>query len=187
MDSKTWLDDYFARYKSAAFDSSIYPTLVAFRDLALEVRAAGKKLMFAGNGASASISSHARVDFSKQAKVRSLDFNEPNLITAFSNDYGYENFMARAVEAFADAGDVLVLISVSGSSPNCVEAAKYARSRGLKVVTFTGKKADNPLKALGDINFWFDSAAYNVVECVHMMWLCTVIDMIVGKAEYSVN
>lgn len=182
-----WLDAYFDRYKSAAFEPEIYVNLCAFRDLVLEVRSRGNKMMFAGNGASASIASHARVDFSKQGKCRSLDFNEPNLITAFSNDYGFENFMARATEFFADDGDILVLISVSGTSPNCVEAAKYARSRGLKVVSFTGKKSDNPLRQLSDISFWIDSAAYNIVECTHMMWICTVVDMVIGEAEYSVT
>lgn len=182
-----WLDRYFDRYKSASFQAEIYPKLIAFRDLVLQVRASGKKMMFAGNGASASIASHARVDFTKQGKCRSLDFNEPNLITAFANDYGFENFMARATEFFADDGDVLVLVSVSGTSPNCVEAAKYARSRGLKVVSFTGKKADNPLRQLSDIDFWIDSAAYNIVECTHMLWICTVVDMVVGEAEYSVT
>ncbi|MBL8562993.1 MAG: SIS domain-containing protein [Gemmobacter sp.] len=182
-----WLDRYFDRYKSASFQAEIYPKLIAFRDLVLQVRASGKKMMFAGNGASASIASHARVDFTKQGKCRSLDFNEPNLITAFANDYGFENFMARATEFFADEGDVLVLVSVSGTSPNCVEAAKYARSRGLKVVSFTGKKADNPLRQLSDIDFWIDSAAYNIVECTHMLWICTVVDMVVGEAEYSVT
>lgn len=182
-----WLDGYFKRYTSAAFEPAHYETLIAFRDLVLETRAAGKKLMFAGNGASASIASHARVDFTKQGKCRSLDFNEPNLITAFANDYGFENFMARATEFFADAGDVLVLVSVSGTSPNCVEAAKYAKERGLKVVSFTGKSPDNPLRALSDIGFWMDSAAYNIVECTHMLWICTVVDMVVGEAEYSVT
>jgi D-sedoheptulose 7-phosphate isomerase len=95
--------------------------------------------------------------------------------------------MARATEFFADDGDVLVLISVSGTSPNCVKAAEYARSRGLTVVSFTGKSPDNPLRNLSDIGFWLDSAAYNVVECTHMLWICTVVDMVVGKAEYSVT
>lgn len=187
VETKAWLDAYFARYTSAAFTEAVYPSLIAFRDLALTTRATGKKMMFAGNGASASIAAHGRVDFTKQAKVRSIDFNEPNLITAFSNDLGFEHFMARAVEAFADDGDVLVVLSVSGESQNCVNAAAYARERGLKVVTFTGKRADNPLRALGDIDFWIDSFAYNVVECTHMIWMCAVIDMVIGKAEYPVK
>lgn len=186
-DDTAWLDSYFDRYKTASFDPAIYENLVKFRDLVLDVRARGNKLMFAGNGASASIASHARVDFTKQGKCRSLDFNEPNLITAFANDYGFENFMARACEFFADDGDVLVLVSVSGTSPNAVEAAKYARERGLTVVSFTGKNPDNPLRQLSDIGFWIDSAAYNVVECTHMLWICTVVDMVVGEAEYSVT
>jgi D-sedoheptulose 7-phosphate isomerase len=181
-----WLDDYYKRYEPA-FKPEIYEPLIAFRDLAIETRDNKKKMIFAGNGASASISSHGSVDFTKQGKVRSMDFNEPNLITAFSNDYGFENYLARLLGCYADDGDVVVLTSVSGTSPNVVNAAKYAKERGLKVVTFSGKSADNPLKAQGDINFWIGSAAYNVVESVHMLWMVTVVDMVVGQAEYSVN
>ena len=184
-DPKAWLDDYFARFQPA-FDQRFYASLQAFYELCLKVRERGGKLMFAGNGASASISAHGAVDFTKQGKVRARDFNEPNLITCFSNDFGYENWIAKAVEHYADDGDAVVLISVSGRSPNAVNAAKYARSRGMPVVSFTGSAADNPLRAESDIDFWFDSRAYNVVEAVHMMWLTTVVDMLVGQAEYSV-
>lgn len=182
----SWLDSYFHRFNSA-FDPGIYGTLVAFRDLAIDIRSRGNKMIFAGNGASASISSHGAVDFTKQGKVRAVDFNEPNLITALSNDYGYENWVARALESYADDGDAVVLTSVSGASGNLVRAAEYAKSRGLTLVTFTGKMADNPLRQLGDINFWIESGAYNIVEAVHMLWMTTVVDMVVGHAEYSVN
>lgn len=185
-DPEIWLDSYYARFQPA-FDKKYYTALKAFRELCLEVRERKGKLMFAGNGASASISSHGAVDFTKQGKVRSMDFNEPNLITCFANDFGYDNWMAKAVEHYADATDVVVLISVSGRSPSVVNAAKYAKSQGLKVVSFTGSGGDNPLRALSDIEFWFDSRAYNVVEAVHMMWLTTVVDMLVGEAEYTVS
>jgi len=94
--------------------------------------------------------------------------------------------MAKCIEFYGDAGDVVVLTSVSGTSPSVVEAAKYAKSQGMKVVTFSGKTADNELRQLGDINFWVDSRAYNIVEGIHMMWLTTVVDLVIGKAEYSV-
>ncbi|GBU19092.1 MULTISPECIES: SIS domain-containing protein [Methylobacterium] len=187
MEWNSWLDDYYARYQAAIFDPAIRGSLEAFHALCLDVRANGRKLMFAGNGASASIASHGAVDFTKQAKVRGVDFNEPNLITAYSNDFGFENFMAKAVEHHGDAGDGLVLISVSGRSQNAVNAARTARERGIKVVSFTGAKADNPLREVSDIAFWCDSKAYNIVECTHMIWLTTVVDMLVGKAEYSVS
>ena len=54
------------------------------------------------------------------------------------------------------------------------------------MVTFSGKSIENSLKSIGDINFWVDSRAYNIVECIHMIWVTTVIDSIVGKAEYEV-
>jgi D-sedoheptulose 7-phosphate isomerase len=181
-----WLQEYFARYQMALSQLNARESLVAFHDLALRTREKGGKLMFAGNGASASIASHGAVDFTKQGRVRAIDFNEPNLITCLSNDYGFENFIAKAVEFYAEDQDVLVLISVSGRSPNAVNAARYAKGRGLPVVSFTGSAPDNPLRALSDVSFWIESRAYNVVECMHMIWMTTVVDMLVGDAEYAV-
>lgn len=181
-----WLDDYFERF-TPAFEASVRPKLLAFYDIAKGVQQRGGKLILAGNGASASISSHGAVDFTKQAKVRAIDFNEPNLITAFSNDYGFENWIAAAVRAYSDPSDALVLISVSGASPNVLNAADAAKALNLPIVTFSGKSESNPLSKLGNVNFHMPSYAYNVVEAVHMLWLTTVVDMLVGKAEYSVT
>jgi D-sedoheptulose 7-phosphate isomerase len=182
-----WLDDYYARYVKVLSNRSAYRPIVQFYELALAVRRRNGKMMFAGNGASASIASHGAVDFTKQGRVTSRDFNEPNLITCFSNDFGYDKWIAKAVEFYAAPGDALVLISVSGKSPSVVNAAHAAKERGLPVVGFTGSAPDNPLRALSDVDFWVGSRAYNVVECVHMMWMMTVVDMLVGRAEYTVS
>ena len=80
-----------------------------------------------------------------------------------------------------------MLTSVSGESPSIVNAAITAKALGLKVVTFTGRNEKNSLKSLGDINFWVDSDAYNIVECIHMIWVTTVIDAIIGHAVYEVS
>lgn len=184
--SNKFLNDYFAIYKDLAFEESVYEQIEAFSDLAKQIKSSGKKLMFAGNGASAAIAAHGAVDFTKQGGVRAVTFNEADLITCFANDYGYDRWMEKSVEFYGDEGDVVVLISVSGTSPSVVEAAKYAKQNGMKVVTFSGKTSDNALRQLGDINFWVDSAAYNIVECIHMIWLTTAIDLVIGKAEYSV-
>jgi len=180
-----FLDNYFEEYKKLAFNSSIYDQIESFKKLALDVKELGKKMMFAGNGASAAIAAHGAVDFTKQGKVRGITFNEADLITCFANDFGYENWIAQAVEHYANEGDVVVLISVSGTSPSVVEAAKKAKEMGLIVVSFTGRNPDNPLRALSDIEFWVDSHAYNIVECIHMIWLTTVIDAVIGKSEYE--
>ena len=181
------LDEYFDSYKRLAFDAQVYPKLQAFKAIAQDVKANGKKMIFAGNGASAAISAHGAVDFTKQAKVRSITFNEADLITCYSNDFGYENWIAECLKSYADDGDVVVLISVSGESPNILKAASVAKELGLAVITFSGRSSQNSLASCGAVNFWVDSHAYNVVECIHMIWLTTVIDAIVGRAVYEVS
>ena len=178
---------YFQEYSKLAFDDRIYKTLDSFISLALEVQASDSKLIFAGNGASAAISAHAAVDFTKQAKIRGITFNEANLITCYSNDYGYENWISESIKSYYSRLDAVVLTSVSGESPSIVNAAITAKALGLKVVTFTGRNEKNSLKSLGDINFWVDSDAYNIVECIHMIWVTTVIDAIIGHAVYEVS
>lgn len=179
------IDAYFSRYKDHAFVERIIPSLEAFRALAVQVRTAGNKLMLAGNGASASISAHGAVDFTKQAGVRAVSFASDNLITCFANDYGYEHWIEKAIEHYYDPGDVVVLISASGRSLNIVEAAARAKLLGLPIVAFSGFEPDNPLRKRADIDFWVPQRAYNVIECIHMIWLTTVIDMVIGRAEYS--
>ena len=186
MSESEFLDDYYSRYRKA-LETDVRKELIAFRDLCLEVKARDGKLMIAGNGASASIASHAAVDFTKQAKIRATAFNDHNLVTAFSNDYGYENWVAEAIRAYGKPGNAVVLISSSGKSANIVKAATQARELGLQVVTFTGFSNSNPLKSLGEINFWLDSKAYNIVESLHNIWICAVVDLIVGSAEYGVK
>ena len=88
--------------------------------------------MIAGNGGSAAVSSHFSVDLTKNAKVRSINFNEADLITCFSNDFGYEKWLSNAIKFYADKGDLLFLVSVSGESKNIINAAKDAKKFGVK-------------------------------------------------------
>ena len=59
-----------------------------------------------------------------------------------------------------------------------------AKELNMSVITFSGFKSDNPLRKLGDINFWVDSKAYNFVENIHQVWLLTIVDLVIGKREY---
>ena len=78
-----------------------------------------------------------------------------------------------------------ILISSSGSSKNILNAADVAKDLNINVITFSGFSKDNPLRKKGDVNFWLDSKAYNVVENTHLIWLLMVCDLIIGDAEYS--
>jgi len=184
IDEGKWLADYLDRYRIALFAADIRPSLIELKRMLETCQTAGKKAIIAGNGGSAAIASHGAVDFTKNAGVRSVTFNEADLITCLANDFGYECWLAKALEFYADDGDVAILISSSGESANLIKAAEYARSRPLAVVTFTGFAANNRLRKLGDLNFWVDSRAYNIVEMTHQIWLLAVCDLIIQRAEY---
>jgi D-sedoheptulose 7-phosphate isomerase len=181
------IPSYLAEYQRLLADPSWTDLMQRFRDRVAAVRDAGGKLMLAGNGASASIASHLATDFAKQGRVRAMAFNDANLITALGNDCGYENWIAKAVDIYSDPGDIVILISSSGRSPNVVNAARRAGESGLYVAAFTGFAADNPLGAAADINFWVDSRSYNIIECTHMILLAGVVDLLIGTSEYSVS
>ena len=72
----------------------------------LQTKRNRKKISFVVNGASASIGNHASLDFTKQGKVKSVNFNESAFITAFSNDYGYENWIANVLRYQAKKKDL---------------------------------------------------------------------------------
>lgn len=180
------LTTYIGEYQKHLGSPDIPPLILGVAERIREAKGRGGKLLLAGNGASASISSHLAADFSKQAGVRAMAFNDANLITAFANDCGYENWIVRALEVYADAGDLVILISSSGRSANVVAGARRAREMGIPVIAFTGFDRDNPLGLLADVNLWVDSRSYNIIECMHMIWLTAVCDLLIGSSEYSV-
>ena len=184
MNDRKFIEEYFARYRSALLLTDVSEKLIHLKEELKKVKFAGNKVLVAGNGASAAIASHITVDLTKQAGVRTVNFNEADLITCLANDYGYENWVSKAIEFYIDPGDLVILISSSGTSKNIVNAAEYAKSKDYKVVTFSGFDKNNALKLVGDLNFWVDSHAYNIVENTHQIWLLMVCVMIVGQIEY---
>ena len=111
----------------------------------------GGKLIFIGNGASASLSSHAATDFTKQANIPSIAFNDHNLITALSNDYGYENWVSKALEYYASKDDRIIFISVSGESKNLINGLEYAKNNNLKISSMTGSNSENTIKKNSEV------------------------------------
>ena len=184
-DERAWLTRYFEQYRTSLFHTDVFDQLLALRDRLLDVRSRGKKAIIAGNGGSAAIASHCAVDLTKTAGIRCTNFNEDDLITCLANDYGYDQWLVKALEYYADDGDLVILISSSGKSPNMVNAAHAARGKRLVVVTFTGFDEHNPLKTAGQLNFWVKSRLYNVIEMTHHIWLLAVCDLIAGVLEPS--
>ncbi len=183
MKEQEWLATYFAQYQKSIPQQGVYADLVKLKDWIVTAHKNGKKTIFVGNGGSAAMSSHAAVDFTKTAGIRAVNFNEADLITCFANDYGYEHWVKQALEFYADPGDVVVLISSSGKSPNMINGAQYAKSKGLLLATLSGFSGSNPLRTMGGINLWVDSSSYNIVENTHLVWLLAVCDLAIESKK----
>ena len=142
----------------------------------LDIKKSKKKIMIAGNGGSSAIASHVSVDLTKNCRIRCTNFNEYDLITCFANDFGYEKWLQKAIEYYYDKGDCIILISSSGKSKNIINAARYAKKRGIYLITFSGFESNNSLRKLGKINFWLNCKDYNTIESIHQIWLLTLVD-----------
>ena len=125
------------------------------------------------------MASHVAVDFTKACKIRAVNFNEADLLTCFSNDYGYENWVVEALRAYADPSDLIILISSSGKSKNILNAADFCIKENLKLITLSGFSKENRLKGMGLVNVWVNSTSYNFVEMAHHVWLVAIVDYLV--------
>ena len=181
------LDDYWERYKKILFESRNDKSILLIRDKIREINNNDGRLIFIGNGASASLSSHAATDFTKQAKIKSIAFNDHNLITALSNDYGFEMWVQKALQFYASSSDLIFFISVSGNSQNLINGLKFAKSCSISSISLTGSKENNFLRKNSDYSLWVNSKAYNIVESIHTIWLTLIIDLLIGSPEYTVS
>ena len=179
---KNYLNDFSTLIKP---DEEILKKLVIVKNILIKSSRNGGKILIFGNGGSAAIASHVSVDLTKNARIRAVNFNESDLITCFSNDYGFERWVEKSVDFYADKKDCLILISSSGKSKNMINACKAAKRKKIKIISFTGHSKNNPLSKLSDLSLWINSKAYNFIENTHQLWLLTICDLIIGKKEYS--
>jgi len=136
-------------------------------DLILSVRSASGKAILVGNGGSAAIASHMHCDLCNGVRMKSMIFTEPSLLTAFSNDFGYDAVFERSMHLWAEQGDLVFAISSSGRSQNILRAVAVAIKQDCDLITFSGFKSNNPLRSMGHINFYISSGEYGYVESAH--------------------
>ncbi len=129
-----------------------------------------------GNGGSAGIASHFSTDLIKSLKIPSQTLYDSNLVTCLSNDFGYEHVFSYPLSKLLRPQDLLVAISSSGKSLNILNGAKMANELHVPVITLSGFTADNPLRTMGDLNFWVERSDYGLVEAAHFFLLHTIID-----------
>jgi D-sedoheptulose 7-phosphate isomerase len=152
----------------------------------------GATIYIAGNGGSASTASHWVNDLGKATKsndrapirVMSLSDNV-SWLTALANDEGYDRVFSGQLENFAKPGDVLVLISASGNSPNLLRAAELAKARSVSTVALLGFDG-GALKDMVDEYLLIPSkkGAYGLVESGHSI-LCHILTACLADARQA--
>ena len=180
MKKLNFFEDFYNLINSKA-NNIDFNKLVEMANLISNTKLNSGKIIIIGNGGSAAIASHVAIDLTKAANIRSINFNEASLLTCLSNDYGYESWVEKALDFYADNNDMVILISSSGQSKNIINGAKKALEIGVPLITLTGFSENNPLNKLGNINFWADSSTYNIVESIHQMWLLSVVDYLIDE------
>lgn len=133
----------------------------------------GGALLFAGNGGSAADAQHIAAEYvvrfqTNRPALRAIALTtDTSLLTAAANDLGFDEVFSRQVEALGRPGDVLVLHSTSGESPNVVRAAQAAKARGIAVVAFLGK-GGGAVRELADLALVVPSDDTARIQEIHL-------------------
>lgn len=172
--------DGYLGYLSAILAQLDRVQIARFIDALLDAQRRGATVFFLGNGGSAATASHFQNDLTRwrenPMRVVSLTDNVA-VLTAIGNDYGYEQVFRMQLENLLQPGDLVVAISVSGNSPNVIEAVEYATSSGATTVGLTGFDGGR-LAAMVDINVHAPTlpGEYGPAEDVHL-----ILDHLIGS------
>lgn len=141
--------------------------LAQWEQMVADLRIKCGEIYFCGNGASASMACHCAADMAKNGKVRTRVLTDPALISAVGNDLAYDEVFSAPLRWFMASGDMLVVISSSGNSPNILKAVAAAREKGNICITLSAFSPHNSLRFLGDFNFYLPASSYGIAESVH--------------------
>jgi D-sedoheptulose 7-phosphate isomerase len=141
-----WISDYIKAQK-AALDSISIDGVAQIITTLQQALKEDRQIFIFGNGGSAANSSHFATDLGKGSsdkvgkrfRIFSLNDNV-SWMTAIGNDYTYDDVFIRQLENYGKKGDVVLSLSVSGNSPNCVKALEWSKKNGLKTIALVGGK-----------------------------------------------
>lgn len=152
-----------------------YAVIASAAEMLLECQRRGSTIFVLGNGGSAATASHFACDLAKGTRVNGaptfrvmpLTDNVP-LMTAWGNDTSYDRIFAEQLVALVRPGDVVVMISASGNSPNVLRAAEVARAANAITISMTGQTGGK-LRRLSDLTMRVPSPSIELVEDAHMV------------------
>lgn len=157
----------------ASFTSENIKLLEQIAEKITEAFQRGNKILLCGNGGSAADAQHIAAEFIGRFKRERKSLpaialtTDTSILTALGNDYSYETIFSRQIEGLAQAGDILIALSTSGTSKNVLEAARKAKEIGLIVIGLTGKSGGE-LKRISDFNFSAGSQKTPNIQEMHI-------------------
>lgn len=168
----------YVDYLGKCLNTLDLPRLESVVEAFMKAREDGKTIYFAGNGGSAATASHFCQDLAEVGRKANCDgFRTHSLsdnvafITAAGNDYGYDAIFTTQMKYVFNSGDVLVVISASGNSPNVVAAARFAHEKGGTVIALVGFDGGK-LGAIADhaLKISTPKGEYGPVEDAHLIF-----------------
>jgi D-sedoheptulose 7-phosphate isomerase len=170
---KNWIAEYVSRQK-AALDSIPAEAVAQVVEKLGDALKNDRQVFVFGNGGSAANASHFATDLGKGAsdklgkRFRVISLNDnASWMTAVANDYSYEDVFVGQLQNYGRTGDLVLTMSVSGNSPNCVKALEWAKKNGLRTVAMVGAKRGR-LAEVAEQVIVINDTHYGRVEDAHM-------------------
>lgn len=177
-----FLQDY-ARQVATDLMRSNFETLAKIAGLILATKKSGKRVYTAGNGGSAATASHMCNDLMKGARVlgregfRAVCLNDSTpIVTCLANDFAYEDIYSIQLRTYADPGDLLIVFSGSGNSPNIVKGLQTAKEMGLTTIGFGGRDGGK-MKAFCDEILIAPTDSMEQLEDMHMLYEHAIVSL----------
>ncbi len=158
--------------------------ILAATQMVRETIASGGTLFFAGNGGSAADAQHIATEYvvryqRARRALRAIALTtDTSLLTAAGNDFSFDEIFSRQVEALGRAGDLLVLHTTSGNSPNCLKAVEAAKKLGMKTLVLTAKDGGK-IRAMADLCLVVPTNRTDRAQEIHLAiqhGICDVVD-----------
>ena len=142
-----------------------------------------KKILIAGNGGSAAMSSHIAAEFVGRYKIERKGLpcialtTDTAILTAWANDYSYDGVFERQLEALANPGDIFIALSTSGNSINLIKAVEFSKKHGIDVIGLLGKDGGK-LKNTSTIEIIVPSDNTPRIQESHLMILHIICELV---------
>ena len=171
----------------AEYQLTLIDEIAKVSEMCIETLNSGGKIIFCGNGGSASDSQHLAAEligrFMKNRKpIPAISINtDTSVLTSLSNDFGYEHIFSKQISALGQSGDVLLAITTSGNSTNVIQAVEAAHNKNMTVIALSGRDGGKlaPHLQESDIEIRVEADKTSRIQEIHLLiihCLCDIID-----------